>query len=331
MKPSLIKSETTKCMGKQIPVFIWGPPGCGKSDIIKEIGKEMELQVFDNRASQMEPPDVRGMPYIYKGKMHWAPPALLPAADGSDGPSIVFLDELPQGSDSVQTALFQLCRDRRIGSYLLPDDCVIVAAGNRTTDRSGAKRVLQALNNRFLHLDFEVDLGDWSEWAIKSGKISSTVLAFIRFRPELLMRFDPDKPAFPTPRTWEYLSNYLGMDAETSDDTEFESLSGLVGEGAAAEFTGFLKIWRNLPNIDGIIMDPKKASVPTDPATLYAVATALAERATEDSCGRILTYADRIQSDYQVVLIKDAITRDATLGSTKEFNEWAIRNNDVLL
>lgn len=331
MKPSLISSEVIKCASKKIPVFLWGPPGCGKSDIVKQVGEKLNMGVFDNRASQMEPPDVRGMPYIFEGAMHWAPPALLPASDGSDGPSIVFLDELPQGSDSVQTALFQLCRDRRIGAYRLPDNAIIIAAGNRTTDRSGAKRVLQALNNRFLHLEFEVDLDDWCQWAVESQKISPTVLAFIRFRPGLLMDFDPDQRAFPTPRTWEYLSTYLGHEATTNEDTEFESIAGLVGEGAASEFTGFLRIWRSLPSIEGIILDPKKAIVPDDPATLFAVSTALANRASEDNFGNILTYAVRMPPDYQIVLIKDAILRDSSLGSTEEFNRWAIQNHDVLV
>lgn len=331
MKPSLIATELVKCANKQIPVFLWGPPGCGKSDVVKQLGEKLNMTVFDNRASQMEPPDVRGMPYIYEGKMHWAPPSLLPSSDGSDGPSIVFLDELPQGSDSVQTALFQLCRDRRIGAYKLPQDAIIIAAGNRTTDRSGAKRVLQALNNRFLHLNFDVDLDDWSQWALESGKISPAVLAFIRFRPGLLMDFEPDKREFPTPRTWEYVSTYMGYEATTDEDTEFESISGLVGEGAASEFTGFLRIWRNLPNIDGIIIDPKKSPVPDDPATLFAVATALANRASEENFGHILTYANRMPPDYQVILIKDSMARNGALGSTKEFNEWAIKNHDVLV
>lgn len=331
MRPSLLEPEIKKCMAKDLPVFIWGAPGVGKSDVVKQVANDAGLRLFDNRASQMEPVDARGLPYIYEGRMHWSPPSLFPKSDGSDGPSLLFLDELAQGIHSVQTALFQLIRDRRIGEYTLPDNCRVIAASNRVQDRSGANRVLQALNNRFVHFDFDVNLDDWCKWAISVGQVPASIISFIRFRPNLLDAFDADQRSYPSPRTWEYLGKYIGEGEDLSSETEFESIQGIVGEGAAGEFTAFLRIWRKLPNIDALLMNPTKGKVPEDPATLYAVATALAARANEDTFPRILQYTDRLPPEYQVVLVKDSLMRQPELTNTKECNEWAIRNHEVML
>jgi hypothetical protein len=330
MKPSLLKNEIKKCMHRDLPAFIWGEPGIGKSDLMKEIAEDEGRRLFDNRASQMEPVDVRGLPFRDGGTMRWAPPVLFPKADGSDGPAILFLDELAQGIHSVQTALFQLVRDRRVGEYTLPDDCVIVAASNRAQDRSGANRVLQALNNRFVHFDFDVDLDDWIAWAVKHG-VPNSILAFIRFRPNLLSEFSPDQRSYPSPRTWEYLGKYIGEGEDLSAETEFETIKGIVGEGTAGEFTSYLRIWRKLPNIDLLIKNPMRADVPDDPAVLYAISTALASRVKEDNFKNVLQYVERMPPEYQVVTIKDSITRNAMLANTKECVTWAVENSEVMM
>ena len=98
----------------------------------------------------------------------------------------------------VQPDCYQLVLDRRLGDYTMPDGWAIVAAGTATRT-AATMRMLTPLRNRFVHLDFEVDIQGWSEWAIQAA-IRPEVIAFLRFRPELLSQFDRDANAFPSPR-----------------------------------------------------------------------------------------------------------------------------------
>src|SRR5690606_140072 len=199
-----------------------------------------------------------------------------------------------------------------------------------------------ALKNRFVHIDYEVNNDDWCEWALKND-IAVEVLGFIRFRPMLLNEFEQrnnskeerervqrlkDSKAFATPRSWHFLSKVISQ--KPPPEIEYELYSGIVGEGAAAEFMGYLKYYRDLPNLDALLMDPKKAKVPEEPATLYALATGLATKATQDNMERIVQYTLRMPAEFQVLLMKDAVVRDSSLTNTKAFNEWAGKNADVM-
>ena len=131
--------EILKAMRKKRPVFVWGGPGIGKSDLIDQITNSMSGFMIDLRLALMEPTDLRGMPYYNKelNNMSWAPPADLPTVEfASKYPIVVlFLDELNSAPPSVQAAAYQLVLNRRIGTYILPDNVVVVAAGNRETDK----------------------------------------------------------------------------------------------------------------------------------------------------------------------------------------------------
>ena len=232
--------------------------------------------------------------------------------------------------------------DRKLGDYVMPPGWVIIAAGNRSTDRAIVNQMSTALRNRFTHLNYEVNNDDWCDWALRND-IAVEVLGFIRFRPMLLNEFEQrneskeeqervrrlkDAQAFATPRSWEFLSKVVQQ--KPSSDVEYELYTGIVGEGAAAEFMGYLKYYRDLPNLDALLMNPGAAKVPDEPATLYALATGLATKATQDNMERVVKYALRLPAEFQVLLMKDAIARDNDLTKTKSFNSWAIANADVL-
>jgi hypothetical protein len=185
------------------------------------------------------------------------------------------------------------------------------------------------LANRFLHVEFEVDLEEWVTWALEQN-IQTEIIAFLRFRPELIHQFDPQKneKAFPTPRSWEFVSKMLPYLAK---DIEYEMLRGTVGEGAATELVGFLKVWRNLPNPDIILMNPDQAQVPDDPATLYAICGALARKASPQTIQRIIKYANRLPSEFSVLLVRDSVKQSPTVVNSRAFIEWASAHSDVLL
>ena len=171
--------------------------------------------------------------------------------------------------------------DRALGEYRLPDGWTVFAAGNREGDRAVTSRMSSALANRFVHLSFEPDLDDWSRWAMGQADLRPEVVAFLRWRPDLLHRFEPAEKAFPSPRAWASVSHILA--ATPPAEIEFALYEGTVGRGAAIEFTGFLRVFRSLPSLDGILLNPATAPVPDEPSALCAVATGLARRATDQN------------------------------------------------
>lgn len=328
MKPSSLRSALPKLLAKQRPVFLWGAPGVGKSDVIKQIAEDHKLELRDVRLSLLDPIDLKGFPTIdsVKKQMSWLPADFLP----KKGKGLLFLDEMNSAPQSVQAAAYQLVLNRKIGEYKLPDGWSVMAAGNRASDRSVVHAMPAALANRFVHLDFDINVDDWSHWAMEN-ELHTDLRAFIRFRPNLLHCFDSasNPRAFPSPRSWAFV-NDIYKDSHSADD-EYELIKGTVGEGAAAEFSGFVRQIKDLPTIDQVLLDPDGTKVPTSPAGMYAMATALDSKATTANIARIMKYTDRMPVEFQVVFVRSAIRRDGKLTGTKSYMDWGIRNQNVLL
>jgi len=325
--PSQIAQALSALIPIRRPVFLWGPPGVGKSQVVAQAAAALGVALIDIRAVLLDPVDLRGLPAIGDdGRCHWRPPAFLPAA----GSGVLFLDELNAAPPLVQAACYQLILDRRLGEYCLPDGFSVVAAGNREQDRAVTHRMPSALANRMVHLDFETCLDDWLLWA-KRADIRPEITAFLRFRPSLLHDFDPARAerAFPSPRTWQFVSDILG--AKAPADIEYDLLRGTVGEGAAAEFTGFLRVWRELPDTDAVLAAPHAAPVPSDPAAVYAICEALARKAARDTMPALAGYASRLPVEFGVLLMRDALRRDRSVAATDAFANWARDNAHVLV
>lgn len=327
MQPSRITGALKALIHIQQPVFVWGPPGIGKSQVVSQVAQQQGLALVDVRAVLLDPVDLRGLPHIDKNnRASWCAPGFLP----SDGSGILFLDELNAAPPLVQAACYQLVLDRRLGEYQLPGGWGIVAAGNRETDRAVTHRMPSALANRFVHLNFDVDPMEWLAWA-QANDIAPEVIAFLRFRPNLLHAFDPQKEdkAFPTPRSWEFVSRIMNSRQDISPDLEL--ISGVVGEGAAAEFCGFLRIFHNLPDPEKLLEFPETAEVPEDPATLYAVCELLSDKTDMENLPRIMAYAQRMPPEFSVLLVRNAVRANSAIVQTPAFNEWAMAHADVLL
>jgi len=326
MKSSAVKKAIKTCYKARRPFFLWGQPGVGKSDTVRQAAEELQVELRDVRATLLDPVDLRGLPSPDGGKVKWLIPDFLP----QNGVGMLFLDELNSAPPATQAACYQLILDRKLGDYELPDGWLVCAAGNRETDRAVTNRMPSPLSNRLIHMDFDVDQRDWEAWALGAGVMTETI-AFLRFRPALLHQFDPTKneKAFPTPRTWEFASDLLKQ--APGEDIEFDMLKGTVGEGAAAELLSFLRIFRSLPNPDAVLMMPLTAPVPTDPATLYALCGALAAKASEQVMDRMCTYANRLPDEYSVLLIRDVVHRAPNSINTRGYIEWASKHADVLI
>lgn len=253
VKPSEAKRSLRKCIKINRPVFMWGPPGVGKSDIVKQIGDEQGREVIDVRLSLWEPTDIKGIPYFNstQNTMTWAPPSELPT--DKDSTAILFLDELNSAAPATQAAAYQLILNRRVGTYRLPDGVSIVAAGNRESDKGVTYRMPAPLANRFLHVELTHDFDDWLTWAT-ANQVHEQVVGYLGFAKQDLYDFDPRSPsrAFATPRSWSFVSELLKED-DLDDNTLTDLVSGAIGEGLAVKFMAHRKVAKQMPRPEDVL------------------------------------------------------------------------------
>ena len=258
------------------PVFLWGPPGIGKSEVVSEITEELGGFMIDLRMAQMEPTDIRGIPFFNKdiGKMDWAPPIDLPDEELASQYPIVclFLDEMNSAAPAVQAAGYQLILNRRVGKYKLPDNVVIVAAGNRESDKGVTYRMPMPLANRFLHIEMRPDFTSWQNWAVNKG-IHTDVVGYLSFAKQDLYDFDSKSSsrAFATPRSWCFVSDLLNDEEDTDSDTLFNLVAGSVGEGLAVKFMAHRKVAGQLPEPSEILAGKVKELRVKEVSAMYSL------------------------------------------------------------
>jgi hypothetical protein len=312
--------------GNKIVPFILGAPGGGKSACARDIMSELGLDhVVEFTASLRDPVDVLGTPNNTGEYTRWVPPEeFYKLRTGRVG---LILEELSDAPIPMQNALCGVIYDRRAGNLQLSEQIHIIATGNRTEDKSGANRITSKLANRTRRFDFQENLEDLTAYALDNDW-KTDLIQFLRFRPGLISDFDANRFANPTPRSWERV-NLVPDGLEAS--LFLENVIGEVGEGAAAEYVGFRRIYSQLPNIDALLLDPKNAQVPTDPAVRYAITGALARKATVDNIDRVTAYTARLPAEFAVMTIKDAIKLTPKITSTRAFIEWSTANAEVLM
>jgi hypothetical protein len=319
--------------GLHTPVMMWGPPGVGKSQMVAEVAACHGVRVIDIRLSQMEPSDLRGIPFREGERVEWAIPSMLPRVDRHGERGVLFLDEITSASPSVSAAAYQLILDRRLGDYIVPRGWAIFAAGNRQGDRGVTYTMPAPLANRFSHFEVEVNLDDWVAWAYAYG-IDERIIGFLRFRPELLFDFDPahNPVAFPSPRSWEFAHRALAK-FDGAGQLLIGALQACVGPAAGIELSAFVDHLERMPDLDAIVRG-EDAPVPEEIDLQYAVAAALVGRAirarggadAQQVWGAILDYAGRFpQKEMGVMLVHDlyrAVGND--LFAVEAFNRWAV-------
>jgi hypothetical protein len=345
MRPSQIREVLDRefastAASTHAPVMIWGPPGVGKSRIVAQVAQSHGVPVIDVRLSQMEPTDLRGIPFREGSSVEWSIPAMLPDAARHGERGILFLDEITAAPPSVTAAAYQLILDRRLGEYRVPAGWVIFAAGNRYGDR-GVSYVMPApLANRFTHYEVEPHLDDWVAWAHAEG-LDERVIAFLRFRPDLLFDFDPahNPVAFPSPRSWEYAHLALAKFGDARDLLQ-GALQACVGPAAGVELKAFIDHMDELPDIDAIVRG-ESIEVPSAMDLQYGVAAALVRRARDARerpqadllYGNILRYAQAFpQREMGVMLVTDMHRSiGKPLFRVPEFADWAASIDDIML
>lgn len=254
-----------------LSLMLWGPPGIGKSSIVSEVARKHALRLVDLRLSQLAPTDLRGLPVAENGVSRWFPPEFLP----TDGRGILFLDEINMAPPAMQGIAQQLILDRQMGSYRVPDDWFIWAAGNRKSDRAAVFEMPAALANRFIHLELEPDFDSFKVWGMRAG-LSEQLLAFLAFRPTLLHQIDPQRPAWPSPRSWAMADRLRRASL---------SVEPAIGPGAAGEFDAFCSVYEQLPELAPILEGKSTAAFPAEASARYATVLGLAVRAESAAQG----------------------------------------------
>lgn len=304
--------------------MIWGMPGIGKSDVVRQIAKKRGIGLIDKRLAQSDPTELKGFPVpdLKGGTMRFLRDEMLP----TEGEGILFLDELPQAPLAVQAAAYQLILDRKLNTYTLPPGWTILAAGNRAKDRSISNQMPAALANRFVHLEVRADPDDWQLWAAGPGKIHPLVRGYLRFRPGNLCveAIEPGARSFHTPRSWEFASRIIDQKLD-NPDVNLALLSGTLGEGVAAEILGYIRDHSSVVNIDQIMMNPGKAPVPETPGALYAVCAALQDYTSLGNIDRVMEYIERLPREFQSVYMS-SIMADNDLADCNATTQWIVKN-----
>ena len=323
VSPNAAKASITHAINKKRPIFLWGPPGIGKSDIVHQIADTINAHVIDIRLSLWEPTDIKGIPYFdsNESKMVWGAPAELPDAEmaAQHEAIVLFLDEMNSAAPAVQAAAYQLILNRKVGQYHLPDNVYIVAAGNREADKGVTYRMPAPLANRFVHLEMRVDFDDWFQWAVNNN-IHKDVVGFLTFSKKDLYDFDPKSPSrsFATPRSWSFVSELI--EDELDENTTTDLVSGSVGEGLAVKFMAHRKVAASMPNPTDILAGKVKEMTAKEISAMYSLTVSLCyelkeasdagDKKFDDKVNNFLRFAmDNFDTELVVMGIKLALTQ----------------------
>ncbi len=326
--------------------FLWGPAGIGKSEGVRQLAEGLrrrtgkKVAVTDVRLLLYSPVDLRGVPVADANRQftNWLKPRVFDMPEGRDTINLLFLDELSAAPQSVQAAAYQICLDRTVGEHRLPENCIVIAAGNRTTDQSVAYKMPKALCNRLMHFEIRTDFESWREWAVQNG-VDSRVVGYLSFNNDKLC-LEPESSdiAYPTPRSWVFVSTLLGVTKRQPAELH-QLISGCVGTDTAVEFEAWCKNNSDMPPVADIIAGRCRI-YPKRQDTLYALSSSLvaavrerAERISGQELENVCAYASRFPPDFAFPFFKDLNcleTLKLKLMKCSSFQIWIARNKRYL-
>lgn len=325
-------------------VALWGPMGIGKSTLVKEMAAQlseklhMHVGVTDIRLLNFSPIDLRGIPSADAQKEFtvWLKPQIFDLPE--DEVSILFLDEISAAPQSLQAAAYQIALDKRIGEFQLPQNCIVICAGNRTTDRSVAFRMPKALANRLIHFGIVSDFDSWYEWALQHD-IDDRVIGYLAFdNSRLNTEPDIEELAFPTPRSWEFVSRLLKTTRKSPEEIH-GLISGCVGVSNALEFENWCQVYRKLPKVADILAGKCTVRVKESdviyaliPSLLTCIAShrdTISVRELENVC----SYASQFPADFSAMFFRGMLAIEGMsmqLTKVSSFAVWMKKNRKFL-
>ena len=322
VKPTQLETEIDICARSSVTPYVVSSPGMGKSSIVAKVAKQNKLKLIDLRLSQCTPEDLQGFPMRTGNKATFTPFDIFPI-EGEDLPEgfegwMLLLDEMSSAPKSVQAAAYKLILDRQVGSFNLHNKVVMVAAGNKATDKAIVTQMSTALQSRLIHYELELDFNQWIEWALDND-FDHRIIGFLNFKKELLMDFNPEHSdrTFACPRTWEFL-NRLIKDRPV-DDSSAARITGTIGKGAGIEFIAFCKVYKFLPSISDIISNPITTSVPDETSAQFAVSSMLVRETTPENLPHMISYINRFNTELKILYGRGIIKSNPKLRDVPDF------------
>jgi hypothetical protein len=320
-----LKEALIPLIDAQIPTFIWGNPGVGKSSLVYQIANEKDMKFIDLRLSLLDPTDLRGIPFFERDekKAVWAKPEFLPDTSSQEY-GILFLDEINSAPPTIQAAAYQLILDRKIGEYILPKNYSIIAAGNYESDRGVTYRMPTPLANRFVHLNFDLDFDSWKLWALNAN-IDKKIVSYLSYKSSDLFQFDPKsaEKSFATPRSWKFVDDILKSNLKI--ELQESVISGAIGKETASEFINYCKVMDELPNIADII-NGGEVELPTRNSALYAltigIVYGLKDDFSTDNLTNVLRFSLTLNGEFAVMLIRDMQKNGIDVEASPFWKEW---------
>ncbi len=324
--PSQLIKYLAVAISARQSILVVGAPGVGKTDIIEQASAAAGADYMQSHPATENPTDIQGMPWpdANNDTAKFLPFGNLARALKATKPLVWVLEDLGQARPAVQASYMQLLLARRVGDFILPKCVVLIATSNRRSDKAGVGGMLEPVKSRFSSIiELVPDLNDWCQWALTKDYIPSALIAYLRFKPDMLCQFNPtaDLINSPIPRTWANAGRQLTMGLPK--ELEGTAVAGAVGTEGATDFMAFLEMYRNLPTIDAFLMDPDGQDLPNKLDVLHAVCTGLAARADANNFSRVSRFIERLveagHGEFAAYTLRDIIRRDPDLQSTPEF------------
>lgn len=328
MKPSELTNLLAQAFKHRRKVLIKGPPGIGKSDLVAQACTAAQVDLQISHPAVSDPTDYKFMPAVLSnGTAEFLPFGDLHRLIRAQRPIVAFLDDIGQAPPAVQAALMQLLLARRVNGHQLSDHVVFCGATNDTKHMAGVSGMLEPVKSRWdTIVQLEVSVDDWCAWAV-ANHMPHELVAFIRFRPQLLCDFKATRELInsPCPRTVAAVGHWLNIGVR-----DHSVLAGAAGEGFATELIAFLGMYAQLPSLDAILMNPDSAPVTDQPAALFAVATGLDRKFTPANVERGFRYLRRLPKEFEVCAVRDTTRLNPAIQSTRAYTEWYVTNSNVL-
>ena len=354
MKPSKLAQTAMFCIENNFNLLIKGQPGIGKTMIIEQACIKAGADLFVSYAVLSDPTDFKGLPFkSQKDGVDFA--EFLPFGDvrkliDAEKLTVFFLDDFGQASPLVQASAMNLLLSRRINGDLISPHVRFIAATNRRADKAHVSGILEPVKSRFATIiELDTDTEDWINWGLKNN-MPHELLSFIKFRPNFLDEFVPTQDIVntPSPRTIANVGNMMkaGLNIDSSKANKsfntkttknqlmgsdgYEIIKGACGEGFACELISFLRIIKELPNIDLILKNPDSYDIPSEPSILYALSGALIDKIDENNFPQASKFIERIGVEFGLYIIKSLFVKNRKIAITKEFIKWQSKFSDVL-
>ena len=342
--PDEAKDLIKQLRSLQISFMLWGATGVGKSECVRQLAADLNAELRDIRLCQKMPTDIGGLPTLdHETKQTvFYPPAFLASSDDNK-PVILFFDEISLAPDDTKGAVLGILEERHQGEIKIPDDWMIIAAGNRPEDMANARGLGAAANRRLLHIVIEPQLEATLNYFLKIGVIPE-VLAFLKVFPQHLSGEESARTQkhelYPRPASWKKVSDVYEILRKADKNLRQIAVAGIIGDGTAAEFMMLAEEIAQLKSVDELLEIQRKSPNKIGnhlPATLngiYALSFAIVTRATEETAVELLELINRFDEqmgeNFALLPMRDLQTMAGSMLLDKIWKVgWKVENSNA--